>query len=58
MIDRSNEVGVVGVSTMGAGVALTFAVAGYPAWLRDIGEPTLNRGMARSRRFSWAGRAR
>ena len=45
MIDGIKEVGVVGAGTMGAGVAQTFAVAGYPVRLQDIAEAPLSRGM-------------
>ena len=45
MIDGIKEIGVVGAGTMGAGVAQTFAVAGYPVRLQDIAEAPLNRGM-------------
>ena len=45
MIDGIKQVGVVGAGAMGAGVAQTFAVAGYPVRLQDIAEPPLNRGM-------------
>ena len=45
MIDGIKEIGVVGAGAMGAGVAQTFAVAGYPVRLQDIAEAPLNRGM-------------
>ncbi len=45
MIEGVSRVGVVGASTMGAGIAQTFAAAGYPVLLRDIGEAPLGRGM-------------
>ena len=45
MIDGIKEIGVVGAGAMGAGVAQTFAVAGYPVRLQDIAEAALNRGM-------------
>src|SRR5580704_16081648 len=45
MIEGINEVGVVGASTMGAGVAQIFATAGYPVKLQDIGEARLSHGM-------------
>ncbi|HST04433.1 MAG TPA: 3-hydroxybutyryl-CoA dehydrogenase [Chloroflexia bacterium] len=38
-------VGVVGAGTMGNGIAQTFAVAGFPVRLRDVGEPPLERGV-------------
>ena len=45
MIDGIKQVGVVGAGAMGAGVAQSFAVAGYPVRLQDIAEAPLNRGM-------------
>ena len=36
---------MVGAGAMGAGVAQTFAVAGYPVRLQDIAEAPLTRGM-------------
>jgi len=50
MIEGVKEVGVVGAGTMGAGVAQTFAAAGYPVRLRDIGEAPLTRGMSAIRK--------
>ena len=44
MIGGIKEIGVVGAGAMGAGVAQTFAVAGYPVRLQDIAEAPLNRG--------------
>ena len=49
MIEGVKEVGVVGAGTMGAGVAQTFAAAGYPVRLRDVGEAQLTRGMSAAR---------
>jgi len=46
MVEGVNKIGVVGAGTMGAGVAQTFAAAGYPVRLQDIGEAPLGRGMA------------
>ncbi len=45
MIEGVSRVGVVGAGTMGAGIAQTFAAAGYPVRLRDIAEAPLGRGM-------------
>src|SRR5271166_2751606 len=45
MVEGIKKVGVVGAGTMGAGVAQTFAAAGYPVRLQDIGEAPLGRGM-------------
>ena len=45
MFEGVKKVGVVGAGTMGAGVAQTFAAAGYPVRLRDIAEAPLGRGM-------------
>ena len=44
MIDGIKQVGVVGAGAMGAGVAQSFAVAGYPVRLQDIAEAALTRG--------------
>jgi len=46
MIEGVKEIGVVGAGAMGAGVAQTFAAAGYPVRLNDIGEAPLTRGMS------------
>ncbi|HUQ41115.1 MAG TPA: 3-hydroxyacyl-CoA dehydrogenase NAD-binding domain-containing protein [Candidatus Limnocylindrales bacterium] len=40
------KVGVVGAGTMGAGIAQTFATAGFDVTLIDVGEPQLARGVA------------
>jgi 3-hydroxybutyryl-CoA dehydrogenase len=45
MIDGIKEIGVVGAGAMGAGFAQTFAIAGYPVRLQDVGEAPLSRGM-------------
>jgi len=45
MIEGASKIGVVGAGTMGAGVAQTFAAAGYRVRLRDIAEAPLGRGM-------------
>ncbi len=45
MVEGVKKIGVVGAGTMGAGVAQTFAAAGYPVRLRDIAEAPLGRGM-------------
>ena len=45
MIEGIKQVGVVGAGAMAAGVAQTFAVAGYPVRLQDIGEAPLEPGM-------------
>jgi 3-hydroxybutyryl-CoA dehydrogenase len=39
------KVGVVGAGTMGAGIAQTFATAGFDVTLVDVGAPQLERGM-------------
>ena len=39
------RVGVVGAGTMGAGIAQTFATAGFDVMLVDVGQPQLDRGM-------------
>ena len=45
MVEGVQKVGVVRAGTMGAGVAQTFAAAGYPVRLQDIAEGPLGRGM-------------
>jgi len=44
MIEGVRKVGVVGAGTMGAGIAQTFAAAGYAVRLQDIAEAPLGRG--------------
>jgi 3-hydroxybutyryl-CoA dehydrogenase len=39
------RVGVVGAGTMGAGIAQTFAMAGFDVTLVDVGQPQLDRGI-------------
>jgi 3-hydroxybutyryl-CoA dehydrogenase len=39
------HVGIVGAGTMGNGIAQTFAVAGIPVMMTDIGEAQLQRGL-------------
>ena len=39
------KIGVVGAGTMGAGIAQSFATAGYHVTLVDVGAPQLERGM-------------
>ncbi len=46
MIEGVRKVGVVGAGTMGAGVAQTFAAAGYPVRLQDVAEAAIGRAMA------------
>ena len=46
MISGIKQIGVVGAGAMGAGIAQTFAVAGYPVRLQDVAELPLNRGVA------------
>jgi 3-hydroxybutyryl-CoA dehydrogenase len=46
MVEGVKTIGVVGAGTMGAGVAQTFAAAGYPVRLQDIADAPLGRGMA------------
>jgi 3-hydroxybutyryl-CoA dehydrogenase len=43
-------VGIVGAGTMGNGIAQTFATAGFPVVLRDVGEAPLDRGMGNIRK--------
>jgi len=39
------KVGVVGAGTMGHGIALNFALAGYPVYLNDVNDDVLGRSM-------------
>src|SRR6185295_11056777 len=39
------KVGVVGAGTMGAGIAQSFATAGFDVTLVDVGQAQLDRGM-------------
>lgn len=41
------SVGVIGAGTMGTGIAMAFANAGFPVRLRDIDPPAVGRGMQR-----------
>ena len=43
-------VGIVGAGTMGNGIAQTFATAGFPVVLRDVGQAPLDRGMGNIRK--------
>ncbi|MGH9613097.1 MAG: 3-hydroxyacyl-CoA dehydrogenase NAD-binding domain-containing protein, partial [Bryobacteraceae bacterium] len=40
------QVAVIGAGTMGAGIAMTFANAGFPVLLKEIGQVALDRGIA------------
>lgn len=42
-IDAVRRVTILGAGTMGTGLALIFARAGYPVWLYSIPDPTLDR---------------
>ncbi len=44
---KIDKVGVVGAGTMGIGIAMTFADAGYPVSLTDISDEVLERGRTR-----------
>lgn len=49
--DRAiRRIGVVGAGTMGTGIAMTFASAGYPVTLVETGEQALERGLQTIRR--------
>jgi 3-hydroxybutyryl-CoA dehydrogenase len=48
-------VGVLGCGLMGAGVAQVCAQAGYRTIVREVDEPTLQKGLGRIRRFLEAG---
>ncbi|MFZ3265584.1 MAG: 3-hydroxyacyl-CoA dehydrogenase NAD-binding domain-containing protein [Terriglobales bacterium] len=45
-----NRVAVVGSGTMGGGIAMVFANAGIPVFLKDVDEATLNVGMEKIRK--------
>jgi 3-hydroxybutyryl-CoA dehydrogenase len=45
MVEGVRRIGVVGAGTMGAGIAQTFAAAGYPVSLTDIAQAPLDRGI-------------
>ena len=40
------SVAVVGAGTMGAGIAMVFANAGFPVLLKEADQPALDRGLA------------
>src|SRR5512135_2112841 len=44
-------VGVIGCGLMGAGIAQVCAQSGYRTIVREVDDPTLQRGMGRIRRF-------
>jgi len=44
-------VGVVGCGLMGSGIAQVSAQAGLVTWVREVDKPTLERGLARIRKF-------
>jgi 3-hydroxybutyryl-CoA dehydrogenase len=48
-------VGVVGCGLMGSGIAQVCAQAGYRTIVREVDEPTLQKGMSRIRKFLEAG---
>jgi 3-hydroxyacyl-CoA dehydrogenase len=41
-----NSVAVVGAGTMGGGIAMVFANAGFPVLLKEVDQPALDRGLA------------
>jgi 3-hydroxyacyl-CoA dehydrogenase len=41
-----NSIAVVGAGTMGGGIAMVFANAGFPVLLKEADQPTLDRGLA------------
>lgn len=50
-VDREiRRIGVVGAGTMGTGIAMTFASAGYPVTLVETGAQALDRGLQAIRR--------
>ena len=44
------QIGVVGAGTMGHGIAINFALAGYPTLISDVTEAVLKESTARIRR--------
>ncbi len=44
-IEDVEKVGVVGAGTMGFGIALNFALAGYPTYLNDVSDEVLGRSL-------------
>ena len=44
-------IGVLGCGLMGAGIAQVCAQAGYPTVVREVDDPTLQKGLARIRKF-------
>jgi 3-hydroxyacyl-CoA dehydrogenase len=48
-ITEVHQAGVVGAGTMGSGIAMSYANAGIPVVLKDAGQETLERGLARIR---------
>lgn len=41
-----NSVAVIGAGTMGSGIAMVFANAGFPVLLKEVDQPALDRGLA------------
>ena len=44
-------VGVVGCGLMGSGIAQVSAQAGFTTWVREVDQPTLDKGLGRIRKF-------
>ena len=44
-------VGVVGCGLMGSGIAQVSAMAGLTTWVREVDQPTLDKGLGRIRKF-------
>ncbi|MHA1668510.1 MAG: 3-hydroxyacyl-CoA dehydrogenase family protein [Candidatus Heimdallarchaeaceae archaeon] len=51
MINKSSKILVVGSGTMGSGIALVFANAGFSVNLTDVKQEYLNQGLEKIRRF-------
>jgi len=45
-----NAVAVIGAGTMGAGIAMVFANAGFPVLLKEVDDAALNHGLAKIRK--------
>ena len=54
-LDDIKKIGVIGAGTMGHGIALSFAMAGYTVSLNDVNEQILQNAMDRIRAVSACG---
>jgi 3-hydroxyacyl-CoA dehydrogenase len=51
-LENIKRVGVVGSGLMGHGIALAFALGGYPTIMSDLGENALKEGMRKAKALS------